>query len=73
MCEEKSPTISLVHPMRERMLKHIEEKDADSEFARQVKAAIRDDIKCRYTDPYIMKVLEVCCALDPRLIDLIYF
>lgn len=72
MCEEKSPTISMIHPMKEKLLRHLTERETDSGLVKQVKSAIRVDIESRYTDPNIIKVLEISCALDPRFKSLPY-
>ncbi|XP_060072932.1 zinc finger BED domain-containing protein 4-like [Ylistrum balloti] len=72
MCEEKSPTISLVHLMKERLLRQLRENESDSGLAAQVKTEIRNDIESRYSDPDIIRWLEMCCALDPRFKTLPY-
>ncbi|XP_060085252.1 E3 SUMO-protein ligase ZBED1-like [Ylistrum balloti] len=72
MCEEKSPTISLVHLMKERLLRQLRENESDSGLAAHVKTEIRNDIESRYSDPDIIRWLEMCCALDPRFKTLPY-
>lgn len=72
MCEEKSPTISLIHPMRQRLLSQLGESDGDSVIIKQVRKTMFDDIQSRYADSHIVKFLEICCALDPRFKALPY-
>lgn len=73
MCEEKSPTLSLIHPLlnqlRESMTVHDER---DPPIIKQMKAAIKQNIDKRYSEPDIQEMLLLCTALDPRFLALPY-
>lgn len=48
MCDEKFPTVSLIHPFKERLLQHLQVKDSDSTIVKAVKTAISSDLQPRF-------------------------
>ena len=48
LCSERSPTVSLIHPLKEMMLRQLSVKELDSNLVRSVKEAIIKDIKPRH-------------------------
>lgn len=72
MCEEKSPTVSMIHPLREKLLTHLQGQDTDTVMISQVKTAIREDVLSRYSDEGTKSFLEIASVLDPRFKSLPY-
>lgn len=67
MCEGKSPTVSLIHPMRQRWLQSLVNARGHSAF----QTSKNCDKGWYSVEIYIKKgnvtkMLEVCCASDPR-------
>ena len=48
LCSERSPTVSLIHPLKEMMLRQLSVKEDDSYLVRSMKEAIIEDLKPRY-------------------------
>ena len=72
MCDEHAPTVSVIHPMREMLMRAFADKDSDSHAIQDVKSAVLKDIRSRYTDEDVVHFLELSCALDPRFRSLPY-
>ncbi|XP_071088069.1 E3 SUMO-protein ligase ZBED1-like [Haliotis cracherodii] len=72
MCSEKTPTVSLILPLKELILKAMAVVESDSVLIKSVKAAITKDLKDRYTDPDVNQFLQEATALDPRFRSLPY-
>ncbi|XP_021375193.1 zinc finger BED domain-containing protein 1-like [Mizuhopecten yessoensis] len=66
MYNERNPTVSLIHPLKETLLKQLEVLPGDNALVSAVKTAIINDLRPRYTGPNILKYLHQCSALDPR-------
>ena len=66
LCESQYRTASLLLPLKERLCGNYSPQTGDSPFATQVKAALRDDLQKRYTDPQVCQDLWQGSALDPR-------
>jgi hypothetical protein len=62
----------MISPLKEMMVRALTTLDTDSELIKQAKETIRKDIKSRYADEKVIKVLELSCALDPRFRTLLY-
>ncbi|XP_071083855.1 E3 SUMO-protein ligase ZBED1-like [Haliotis cracherodii] len=58
MCIEKTPTVSLILPLKELILKAMAVVESDSVLIKSVKAAITKDLKDRYTDPDVNQFLQ---------------
>lgn len=64
MCEEELPTISMIAPLRAKLLKHFEASDEDTAFITEMKKAFNNDFEKRYT--HLHDLLYTASALDPR-------
>ena len=65
MCDAKSPTLSLVMPLRNILLQAMEADDMDILFVRDIKTAVREDMQVQYTSvcrDFLLKSTTV----DPR-------
>lgn len=67
VCSERNPTASLILPLCDKILKHCQHNDGDSEFTKQLKKAISDNLGKRYQDKRVREYLMKCSALDPRM------
>ena len=47
LCEEQHPTVSMIHPLKERLLCFLQVKESDSALVQAVKAAIASDLRSR--------------------------
>lgn len=66
MSSETTPTISVILPLKEMILKSMAPADEDSTAIKEAKEAITRDLEKRYTDPDLQKYLQKATALDPR-------
>ncbi|XP_069124886.1 E3 SUMO-protein ligase ZBED1-like isoform X2 [Argopecten irradians] len=66
MCSEKAPTVSLIYPMRAILLDSMNENAQDSGLIKEVKSAIGDDLKKRYSSDEMKEFLLIAAAIDPR-------
>lgn len=66
MSRETTPTISMILPLKERILKSMSPGDQDSATVKEAKAAITNDLAKRCTDPNLHDYLQMATALDPR-------
>ena len=72
VCEEKNPTISLVHPMQSKIISDMAVADGDSDVVKKIKQEISKDISQRYTGDTIHDIHLLTAALDPRFSSLPY-
>lgn len=64
---ETSPSVSMILPLKTRILQSMAPSVEDSTITQDVKAAIREDLKPRYTSaPTLQDYLHRATALDPR-------
>ncbi len=64
---ETSPSVSMILPLKTRILQSMAPSVEDSTITRDVKTAIREDLKPRYTSPPTLQdYLHRSTALDPR-------
>ena len=64
---ETSPSVSMILPLKTRILQSMAPSVEDSTITQDVKAAIREDLKPRYTSPPTLQdYLHRATALDPR-------
>ena len=64
---EKYPTIGIVHPLIHKLLSvTLKEAEGDSSLVKQIKAAVSLDLKERYQDDDIQKLMKIGMLLDPR-------
>ncbi len=64
---ETSPSVSMILPLKTRVLPSMAPSVEDSTITRDVKTAIREDLKPRYTSPPTLQdYLHRSTALDPR-------
>lgn len=47
LCDEKSPTLSMIHPLKELILSHMKETPDDSNMVKSIKQAITKDLQPR--------------------------
>lgn len=66
MSSETTPTISMILPLKEMILKSMVPGDEDSTVIKEAKEAIGQDLDRRCTDPDLQKYLQKATALDPR-------
>lgn len=64
---EKYPTISALGPLLEEIKKRVEEDESDSVAMKEVKKALRDDIKSRYRDPVVRELFDKASFLFKSL------
>ena len=48
LCEEEHPTVSMIHPLQERLLTFLEVREEDTTLVKSVKLAISSDLRERY-------------------------
>ncbi len=64
---ETSPSVSMILPLKKKILQSMAPSVEDSTITRDVKTAIREDLKPRYTSPPTLQdYLHRSTALDPR-------
>ncbi|KAL3973548.1 chromosome alignment-maintaining phosphoprotein 1 [Sarotherodon galilaeus] len=64
---ETAPSVSMILPLKTRILQSMVPSEEDSTITRDVKTAIREDLKHRYTTPpALQEYLHRTTALDPR-------
>ena len=66
LCDAKSPTASLILPLKERLITSLQGNPDESPLIQNLKAAICTDLAKRYTNPAIDSFLWQCAAMDPR-------
>ena len=66
LCDAGRPTLSLVLPLKERLLQTLLPLDSDSTLASAVKTAIMTNLSSRYEDESLQLYLWQAAALDPR-------
>ena len=64
LCDESMPTVSVILPLQHQLLTFMQQKDGDSEFIKNVKATITNDLSGRYQD--IKSKLSLSALIDPR-------
>ena len=64
LCSSHQPTVSMIIPMREKIITSMKSVEDDSELVKSVKAAITEDISKRYESN--RDFLLQSTALDPR-------
>ncbi|XP_046568649.1 E3 SUMO-protein ligase ZBED1-like [Haliotis rubra] len=72
MCSQKNPTVSLIHPLKEMLLKQLQVKPEDSDLVSELKSTISNDLQPRYCKEDVLKFLLHASALDPRFKALPY-
>ncbi len=68
MSTDQIPTVSMIIPLKHRILTSMKHRDSDSAAVKEVKTAISRDFKDRYpdTDHTLIQFLHLSTALDPR-------
>lgn len=66
ICEETSPTISIITPLMSTLRQSATQTEGDSKVMKDMKAALRHDLGQRYSEPEIREVLNLSTAIDPR-------
>lgn len=66
LCEEKSPTASLILPLLGKLNRHFTIYDTDFAFVKSVQEMISKNLALWYTDQNIVAFLEEKSSLDPR-------
>ncbi|XP_061108746.1 E3 SUMO-protein ligase ZBED1-like isoform X2 [Conger conger] len=70
MSEEKMPTLSLIAPLHDNLVKSTAEMEDDSATVKEIKLAIAQDLGKRYTNAN--ETLYMASAVDPRFKDLLF-
>lgn len=66
LASEKRVTMSALKPIMEHITTEILlDGDEDSDLTKQMKLAMRDDLKTRYSEK-TKRIMDICCFLDPR-------
>ena len=71
LCSGKSPTTSLILPLKDKIMKVTFPSEADSGLVESVKRAIADDMAARYEGD-IVRFLHNSTAIDPRFKSLMH-
>lgn len=68
MSSEKMPTLSMILPLKDRILTSMKHTGSDSATVKEMKTAIASDFQDRYpqTDVALTDILHISTALDPR-------
>uniref|UniRef100_A0A667X1D9 BED-type domain-containing protein n=1 Tax=Myripristis murdjan TaxID=586833 RepID=A0A667X1D9_9TELE len=66
MSEESTPTLSVIAPLHARLLTSFTPAPEDDPMTREIKHAIQEDLKKRYTSTKERHTLYTASALDPR-------
>lgn len=72
MCEEKSPTISIIAPLHAQLLSETTCTVEDCPLVREIKSAINQDLSKRYDSAQEKDYLYISSALDPRFKSLLF-
>lgn len=72
MCEEKSPTISIIAPLQAQLLSDTTSTVEDSPLVREIKGAIHQDLSKRYQTVEEKDLLYISSSLDPRFKSLLF-
>ena len=64
MCDEKQPTLSVIAPLRAKLLLHYSITEEDSALLREMKETMARELAQRYED--VLRVLHTASALDAR-------
>ena len=64
MCEEKQPTLSVIAPLRAKLLLHYSNTEEDSGLIREMKGTMARELAQRYED--VQQVLHTASASDAR-------
>ncbi|KAK0143585.1 Zinc finger BED domain-containing protein 1 [Merluccius polli] len=70
MCEEKQPTLSMITPLKAKLLDHLKISEEDSTLIKEIKRTMAGDLRDRYLD--VQQILDKASALDPRFKKLPY-
>lgn len=66
MSEDQQPTVGVILPLLVKLKDHFTEVESDTTFVKEIKRAVLDNLKTRYTDENVVRFLEEAQALDPR-------
>ncbi|KAJ8380238.1 hypothetical protein SKAU_G00010160 [Synaphobranchus kaupii] len=72
MCEEKSPTISVIAPLHAQLLSDTVSTIEDSPLVKEIKRTIHEDLSKRYKSTEEKNILYVASALDPRFKSMLF-
>lgn len=72
MCEEKSPTISIIAPLHAQLLSETTCTVVESSLVQEIKSAINKDLSKRYDSAQEKDYLYISSALDPRFKSLLF-
>lgn len=48
LCDEKTPTVSMIHPLKEMLIQQLKVSDDDIMLVKEVKTAIAKDLDARF-------------------------
>ncbi|KAJ8346635.1 hypothetical protein SKAU_G00280360 [Synaphobranchus kaupii] len=68
MCEEQQPTVSVIAPLKAKLLSHLKPNEDDSAIVKEMKNVMVKDLSDRYSD--VNDSLYKASALDPRFKEL---
>ncbi|KAK0144032.1 putative RNA-binding protein 46 [Merluccius polli] len=70
MCEEKQPTLSMITPLKAKLLDHLKISEEDYTLVTEIKLTMAGDLRDRYVN--VQQILHKASALDPRFKKLPY-
>ncbi|XP_067248449.1 E3 SUMO-protein ligase ZBED1-like isoform X2 [Chanodichthys erythropterus] len=72
MCEERTPTVSIIAPLHTQLLSDMSSTAKDSPLIKELKNAIYEDLSKRYNSSKEKSNLYISSALDPRFKSLLF-
>ena len=59
LCDEKTPTISMIHPLKEMLIQQMKVSDDDVMLVKEVKPAIAKDLDARFGNNYVCIQIQI--------------
>ena len=59
LCDEKTPTGSMIHPLKEMMIQQMKVSDDDIMLVKEVKTAIAEDLDARFGNNYVCLQIQI--------------
>lgn len=59
LCDEKTPTVSMIHPLKEMPIQQMKVSDDDIMLVKEVKTAIAKDLDARFGNNYVCLQIQI--------------
>lgn len=59
LCDEKTPTVSMIHPLKEMLIQQMKVSDDDIMLVKEVKTAIPKDLDARFGNNYVCIQIQI--------------